>query len=75
MTSSEGALQRHILVVDGVAVGGWRLTIERKQATVEIQPLVPLTEGEWAGLDDEAERLGRFLELPVSVSARDPSGR
>jgi hypothetical protein len=60
------ALMGHILAVDGQIVGGWRRTLA-KRADIELDVLVPITAAERSRVTAAAERLGRFLGLPVNV--------
>ena len=67
LTPEEPALMGHIVVVDGLVVGGWRRTERRGEVTVTTTLLVGLSEDERAALRDAAARYGRFVGLPVVV--------
>lgn len=57
----------HIVVRDGLVVGGWRRALRDGSATVTITLLIPLTSAERAALDDEIATYERFLGVPVEV--------
>jgi hypothetical protein len=65
---SSEALLAHIVVRDGLVVGGWRRRMAVASVGVELRSLVPLDDAERAALAAEAERLGRFLGRPVELS-------
>ena len=60
----------HVVVRDGLVVGGWRRTLGAQQVTVTVTLLLPLTASELDALAAEADRFGRFLGLPASVEMR-----
>ena len=64
------ALTAHLVVRDGLVVGGWRRTVEKRNVTVTTDLLAPLDEAERAALEAAANAYGRFLGLPVRVEAR-----
>lgn len=64
----DNALMAHIVVVDGLVVGGWRRTLRRKEAVVETNLLRALDDTERAALAGAAAAYGRFLGLPVTLS-------
>ena len=61
------ALMGHVIVVDGQLIGGWRRTIGNN-LTIELEPLVALSRLEDKLVLAEAERMGRFLGLPVRTA-------
>jgi winged helix DNA-binding protein len=63
-------LGRHIAVVDGQVVGGWRSAIEQKTLRIEARLLVSLAPAERACLQSAAERYGRFIGVPVELRLR-----
>lgn len=63
-------LSLHILVLNGLIVGGWAREIGKREAIVTTDLLVKLTAKERAALERAAEEFGRFLELPVTIEAR-----
>jgi hypothetical protein len=56
------------LLIDGKIVGKWSRTFKSKEVIVLINPLAPLTEAETRAVEGEAERFGRFVGLPVTLS-------
>ncbi|HML24298.1 MAG TPA: winged helix DNA-binding domain-containing protein [Aggregatilinea sp.] len=64
-----GGVIRACVIVDGLAVGTWR--IERKKtAAVIVTPFAALDDGARVGLEAEAQDVGRFLDLPAPVGLR-----
>jgi hypothetical protein len=64
---TNSALQAHLITLNGVVVGGWRRTLEKKAVTIRTNLFVPLDQTENAALQSAAEDYGRFLELPVTL--------
>jgi hypothetical protein len=62
----EGPPVRHVVLVDGVFVGGWRMVSRAKVATVETFLRRGSDEAELSALAVEAERFGAFLGSAVS---------
>jgi hypothetical protein len=60
-------LGAHIVVRDGLVVGGWRRSIGARSATVTVTLLIGLAHEEMHALEAEAEAYGRFLGLPVEL--------
>jgi len=60
-------LGAHIVVRDGLVVGGWRRAIGPKLATVTVTLLVPLTPADIEALELETAAFGRFLGLPAEL--------
>jgi hypothetical protein len=54
-------LGAHIVVRDGLVVGGWRRSLTRDRAIATVTLLMELSLAELAELEDEVERWGRFL--------------
>ena len=50
------------ILVDGEAVGTWRIETARRVATLTILPFVPITNPDRLALAEEAERVAHFLE-------------
>jgi len=67
LDAGDDALMAHIVVVDGLVVGGWRRSVRRNDVVVTTNLLVGLDGAEQAGLEAAAEDYGRFLGLPVSL--------
>ena len=66
--SDDPALLAHIVIYNGQIVGGWKRTLKKNEAQVEISPITELTKDEKQAVISAAERYGNFLELPVSVT-------
>ncbi len=58
------------VVLDGRIVGTWRRTVRARRVDIGISLFEPLTGCERA-IDAAAERYGRFLNLPPTVSIED----
>lgn len=68
--SRREALAVHLISRNGLVVGGWRRTFERRQAVVTTQLLTPLKPRETKALAQAAAAFGRFLEMLVTVRTR-----
>jgi hypothetical protein len=62
-------LGTHIVLRDGLVVGGWRRALGPRQVTVTVTLLIQLTTAEIAALEDAASAFGRFVGLPVDLRA------
>ena len=62
-------LARHIVVLNGRVIGGWRGTNKKNEVHIETKLLTPLTGAQAEGVHTAAERYSRFLGLPVTVEA------
>ena len=65
-------LGAHIVVRDGLVVGGWRRALADRAATVTVTLLVPFTREERVALEAEVDRYRAFLERPVELRFREP---
>jgi hypothetical protein len=63
--ASNVMLMGHMLVVDGLVVGGWKRTFEKKSVVVTIKGLREITHEEKTLLQKETEKFSKFLEMPV----------
>lgn len=61
----------HVIVRDGLGVGGWRRTDDGRRVRVDLNPLVPLSEADWQALNGAVDRLSTFLGRPVEVTGLD----
>jgi winged helix DNA-binding protein len=61
-------LARHIVVINGMVVGGWRPVAEKDAVRIETKLLVPLGREQQAALRAQAERYGRFIGRRVSLA-------
>jgi hypothetical protein len=69
-TRGTAPLAVHLVVRDGLIVGGWRRTFERGTAVLTPQLLTPLKPREMRALEQAAIEFGRFLEMPVKIQGR-----
>jgi hypothetical protein len=60
-------LGTHIVVRDGLVVGGWRRAISRERVTITLTLLIPLTPAELNELEVAATGFGRFIGLPAEL--------
>jgi hypothetical protein len=61
------ALTAHVIVVDGQLVGGWKWTLTKTAAVVEVRLLAGLSGSEKKAVVAAARAFGDFLELPVEL--------
>jgi hypothetical protein len=61
----------HVLVRDGLVVGGYRRREEGATSRLELDPLVPLSDDERAGFRAAIERFSAFLGRPVETAGLD----
>lgn len=66
MTDLELVRRRPVLI-GGICAGTWRRTPERDRVDLEVSTFAALGDEELAAVEAEAERSGRFLELPVNL--------
>lgn len=60
-------LGAHIVVRDGLVVGGWRRALGPKRAAVTVTLLAELSATECDALAAEADRFGRFFGVPADL--------
>lgn len=58
----------HHLVIAGRVAGSWRRTISTNALAIELAPYRRLTRPERKAVEDQAQRYGRFLSLPATIS-------
>jgi hypothetical protein len=63
----------YFLVIGGRLGGTWRRAIGPKSASLTVRTFRPLTRHEQRGLSAEADRYGRFVNLPVTLSVETAS--
>jgi hypothetical protein len=63
-----GGLLRPALLVDGRAVGTWKLEQKQGEAKIVVEPFEGLGDEVMRPLEDEVLRLGRFLRVPATLS-------
>jgi len=57
----------HQLVIDGQLCGAWSRTLRAKTVDIDVRPFRVLRNSERGAVVAEAERYGRFLELPPNI--------
>jgi hypothetical protein len=57
-----------ILLINGRMAGTWKRTIGKRGVTVTLKPFRPLSEEDMAAVAAAAQRLGAFLDLPVTLA-------
>ena len=60
-------LSRHIAVLNGRVIGGWRSTTKKGEVSIALNLPVPLSGSQKEALHTAAERYGRFLGMTVTV--------
>jgi Winged helix DNA-binding domain len=60
-------LSGHVLIIDGQIVGGWKRTLSRGTAVIELRLLIRLREAERRAVAAAVQRYGDFLELPAKM--------
>jgi hypothetical protein len=66
----ESVLGGHILVVDGMIVGGWRRAVDGGEVVVEVNCLIPLDALAKDALATAVDRYGGFLGMPATLAVR-----
>jgi hypothetical protein len=61
-------LYKHIIILDGQLVGGWKRLISPKVLTIKLNLFKKLDSKQMDALDASAERLQKFLNLPVKIN-------
>ncbi len=61
----------HVIVRDGLVIGGWRRADEAHVSRVALNPLVHLDAATRAAIDGAVDRLSAFLGRPVQVASPD----
>ena len=68
--NSGDVLGTHLVVRDGLVVGGWRRTLTRTRVTITVTLLIQLTPAELNELEAAATAFGRFIGLPAELRVR-----
>ena len=71
---TDAVFANHLVVIDGVVVGGWRRIPEKRGMVVAPTLLRALSAGEKAALARACETYGRFLALPVTLAPARRAG-
>jgi hypothetical protein len=61
-------LSRHIIVMNGQIIGGWRRLFNKKQVRIETELLVSLNKSQKEVLQTATEKYGKFLGVPVILT-------
>ena len=67
---NEKILFNHLIVRNGLVIGGWRRTIEKDSVNVHVELLTGLTRGERTELQKGAARYAKFLGLELRLAQR-----
>jgi hypothetical protein len=62
-------LSRHIVVLNGRVIGGWKTVAEKESVRAEAKLFVKLDRTQQDALDTAAERYGAFIGRPVTVAS------
>jgi winged helix DNA-binding protein len=68
LDSRGSVLAQYTIMLNGQVAGTWKRTLKKNKAVIELSPFAKLTRAERQAIDNAAERFGRFLGLPVSLS-------
>jgi winged helix DNA-binding protein len=69
----ESALVGNVIILNGQIAGGWRRTLGKDKVLVETSLITKLSKAEKGLVAEAADRLGKFLELPVSIIHKEHS--
>ncbi|HET7028992.1 MAG TPA: winged helix DNA-binding domain-containing protein [Candidatus Limnocylindrales bacterium] len=65
-------LGAHIVIRDGLVVGGWRRALAERSATITVTLLVPFSAAHHAALEAEVRNYEAFVERPVELRFNEP---
>ncbi len=68
LDENDPAFIAHVVIIDGQIVGGWKRTLKKDAAIVELNLITNLTKAEQQAVADAAGRYGAFLGLPVELT-------
>lgn len=68
---NDPAFLAHILILDGQVIGGWKRTLKKDQALIEITLLTRLSPAQKTAVQRAAELFGSFVQLPISLSYKE----
>jgi hypothetical protein len=57
----------HVVIRDGLLVGGWRRAVRRDRVTLTVTRVVTLSAADQGALEEQAAALGRFLGLAAEL--------
>jgi len=61
-------LFQNTIVINGQIKGTWKRTLKKNEVVIELTPFTKLTKDEDQAVTHAAERYGKFLELPISLT-------
>jgi hypothetical protein len=59
------ALTAHLIVLNGLVVGGWRRSVQSAEIDVRLDLPIPLRAAEQAALRRQAQQYATFMGVPV----------
>jgi hypothetical protein len=59
-----------VVLVDGLAAGTWRYERKGKRLAITARPFGDFDSAVSQGIEEEAEDIGRFFELPVTLTVQ-----
>lgn len=63
--SDDPSFLAHVIVLDGQLVGGWKRTIKKNTAQIELMLITELTKAQQRAVDRALSRYGEFLQAPI----------
>jgi hypothetical protein len=69
----EGAVGHSLILIDGIVAGVWQRQQRGKRMEVRVLPVTPLSARHREQIDDEVDRLARFLGTKVECSIIPPA--
>jgi hypothetical protein len=69
LDANDPAFIANVIIVDGQLVGGWKRTFSKDSVHVKLKLIANLTEAEYRAVTEAAQRYGKFLALPVQLTA------
>jgi hypothetical protein len=63
--SDDPSFLAHVIILDGQLVGGWKRTLKKHTALIELMLITDLTRAQRNAVDQAASRYGEFVRLPV----------
>ena len=71
--ADDPSLIAHIVILNGQIVGGWKRTVKKNAAVVELRLLTELTKKQYAAVIQAAERYGEFMGVAVEIVRWSPT--
>ena len=63
--SGDPSFLAHVIVLDGQLVGGWKRTLKKNTAQIELMLITALTKAQQKAVDQAISQYGKFLQLTV----------